>query len=90
MVNITKAAIAGKAEAEVAKLYLYSSHEHNVAAMLAALRVWKPHQPNYAAAVSLELRKDLDTGKYGVMVIPLSLVYCALTTNDFLFFVDDF
>ncbi|XP_052747269.1 venom acid phosphatase Acph-1 isoform X2 [Bicyclus anynana] len=67
ILNITKSAIAGNTD--VAKLYLYSAHEHNVAALLAALRVWVPHQPKYASAAFLELRRNLDTGKYVVMAV---------------------
>ncbi|XP_045766165.1 venom acid phosphatase Acph-1-like [Maniola jurtina] len=67
IVNITKAAIAGNTE--VAKLYLYSAHENNVAGLLAALRVFVPHQPKYGSAAILELRRNRDTGKYGVMVV---------------------
>ncbi|CAH2265213.1 venom acid phosphatase Acph-1-like [Pararge aegeria] len=66
IVNITKAAIAGK---EVPKLHLYSAHEHNVAALLAGLRVFVPHQPKYGSAAFLELRRNRVTGKYGVMVM---------------------
>ncbi|XP_069362120.1 venom acid phosphatase Acph-1-like [Maniola hyperantus] len=67
IVNKTKAAIAGNTD--VAKLYLYSAHEDNVAALLAALRVFEPHQPIYGSAAILELRRNRDTGKYGVMVV---------------------
>ncbi|XP_012285660.1 venom acid phosphatase Acph-1 isoform X2 [Orussus abietinus] len=37
------------------KLYLYSGHETNVAALLSALGVYEPHVPQYSSAVIIEL-----------------------------------
>ncbi|XP_011267548.2 venom acid phosphatase Acph-1 [Camponotus floridanus] len=37
------------------KLYLYSGHESNIAAMLHAFKLYKPHVPEYSSAVILEL-----------------------------------
>lgn len=39
------------------KMYLYSGHETNVASMLHALGVYKPHIPEYSSAVILELQQ---------------------------------
>ncbi|XP_025075238.1 LOW QUALITY PROTEIN: uncharacterized protein LOC105431612 [Pogonomyrmex barbatus] len=39
------------------KMYLYSGHETNVANMLHALGVYKPHVPEYSSAVILELQR---------------------------------
>lgn len=66
IIEAINAAIAGE---EQVKLRLYSAHEINVAALLAATGVFKPHQPNYGATASLELRRNSKTGKYGIMVI---------------------
>nr|XP_026487653.1 venom acid phosphatase Acph-1-like [Vanessa tameamea] len=67
IVEAIDAAIAGN-EKQV-KLRLYSGHENNVAALLAAARVFKPHQPKYGSTVSLELRKNVTTGKHGIMIV---------------------
>lgn len=40
------------------KLMLYSGHETNVAAVLQALGVYKPHVPQFSSAVIIELHKD--------------------------------
>ncbi|XP_029665028.1 venom acid phosphatase Acph-1-like [Formica exsecta] len=37
------------------KIYLYSGHETNVASMLHAFNLYKPHVPEYSSAVILEL-----------------------------------
>ncbi|GAB1867865.1 Prostatic acid phosphatase [Camponotus japonicus] len=37
------------------KLYLYSGHESNIAAILRAFKLYKPHVPEYSSAVILEL-----------------------------------
>ncbi|XP_050362292.1 venom acid phosphatase Acph-1-like [Nymphalis io] len=67
IIEAIDAAIAGNEEQ--VKLRLYSGHENNVAALLAAARVFKPHQPKYGSTVSLESRKNVKTGKYGIMVV---------------------
>lgn len=41
------------------KLYLYSGHENNVAAMLACSGVFEPHQPPYGSTYILELHHKL-------------------------------
>jgi len=38
-----------------AKIYLYSGHETNIASLLHAFNVYKPHVPEYSSAVILEL-----------------------------------
>ncbi|XP_011691573.1 PREDICTED: venom acid phosphatase Acph-1-like [Wasmannia auropunctata] len=40
------------------KIYLYSGHETNVAALLHAFNVYKPHVPEYSSAVVLELLEE--------------------------------
>jgi len=37
------------------KIYLYSGHETNIATLLYAFNVYKPHVPEYSSAVILEL-----------------------------------
>ncbi|XP_049875552.1 venom acid phosphatase Acph-1-like [Pectinophora gossypiella] len=39
------------------KMRVYSAHENNVAGLMAASRVFVPHQPPYGATFSLELRR---------------------------------
>jgi len=39
------------------KIYLYSGHETNIAGMLHAFGVYKPHVPEYSSAVILELQQ---------------------------------
>lgn len=39
------------------KIYLYSAHETNIAGMLHALGVYKPHVPEYSSAVIMELQQ---------------------------------
>lgn len=66
IVNASSAAVHGKAVAP--KLRLYSAHENNVAALMAAVRVFEPHQPEYGSTFSLELRMHRHTGQYGMAV----------------------
>lgn len=73
IVNIMQLVVAG--DQEQAKLHLYSAHETNVAALLAALKIFKPHQPKYGSSIALELRRNLRTGKHGVMVILAFLLH---------------
>lgn len=40
------------------KIYLYSGHETNVAALLHAFNVYEPHVPEYSSAVVLELLEE--------------------------------
>ncbi|XP_059059431.1 venom acid phosphatase Acph-1-like [Achroia grisella] len=67
ILNATNAAIEGNMEQY--KLRLYSGHENNVAAIMAAVNVFTPHQPNYGATFSLELRKHRSTGQYGIAAV---------------------
>lgn len=39
------------------KIYLYSGHETNVASMLHAFDVYRPHVPEYSSALILELQQ---------------------------------
>lgn len=48
--------ITGKVENE-RKMYLYSGHESNVAAVMQSLQVYYPHVPEYSSALILELHK---------------------------------
>lgn len=66
-VNVTSAAVQG-IDVEP-KLTIISAHENNVAALMAAARVFRPHQPGYCSTFSLELRRNRATGRYGVAVI---------------------
>lgn len=65
ILNATSSYIAG--DTEQPKMRLYSAHENNVAALMAASNVFEPHQPNYGATFSLELRTKRD-GRYGIAV----------------------
>lgn len=51
------------------KMRIFSGHENNVAALMAAARAFRPHQPGYGSTVSLEFRKHIETGRYGVAVV---------------------
>lgn len=42
------------------KIYLYSGHESNIATLLHAFNVYKPHVPEYSSAVILELLQQND------------------------------
>ena len=48
--------ITGRVENE-RKMYLYSGHESNVAAVMQSLQVYYPHVPEYSSALILELHK---------------------------------
>lgn len=39
------------------KIYLYSGHESNIAALLHAFNVYEPHVPEYSSAIILELHQ---------------------------------
>lgn len=66
ILNASNAAVRG--EDVEPKLRLYSAHENNVAAIMAATRVFEPHQPRYGSTFSLELRLHRLTGQYGIAV----------------------
>ena len=68
IINITHCAVHNSSVPLEPKLYLYSAHENNVAALMAAARVYEAHQPNYGATFSLELRKNNVTQEYGITV----------------------
>lgn len=48
--------VTGASENE-RKLYLYSGHETNIAALLQALNLYKPHVPAYSSSIILELHE---------------------------------
>lgn len=50
-------------DAPVTKIYLYSGHETNIASLLHAFGVYKPHVPEYSSAIILELL-ELDKEYY--------------------------
>nr|XP_031828068.1 venom acid phosphatase Acph-1-like [Nomia melanderi]XP_031828078.1 venom acid phosphatase Acph-1-like [Nomia melanderi]XP_031828087.1 venom acid phosphatase Acph-1-like [Nomia melanderi]XP_031828093.1 venom acid phosphatase Acph-1-like [Nomia melanderi] len=60
------ARVAGTSE-NIRKIYLYSGHETNVAAVLFALGLYTPHVPGYSSAVILELHEIED--KFFVKVL---------------------
>lgn len=39
------------------KIYLYSGHEYNIAHVLAAFKLYKPHVPPYASYILIEFHK---------------------------------
>jgi len=51
------------------KIYLYSGHETNIAALLHAFNVYKPHVPEYSSAVILELLQQNDQYYVKVSII---------------------
>ncbi|XP_026329947.1 venom acid phosphatase Acph-1-like isoform X2 [Hyposmocoma kahamanoa] len=67
ILNASNATVRG--EAVEPKLRLYSAHENNVAAIMAAVRVFEPHQPRYGSTFSLELRLHRHTGQYGMAAV---------------------
>ncbi|KAI8427623.1 hypothetical protein MSG28_002109 [Choristoneura fumiferana] len=67
IVNATNRAVAGYLDQP--KMRLYSAHENNVAAVMAAVRAFQAHQPNYGATFSLELRKHRTTGRHGIAAV---------------------
>ncbi|CAG5056632.1 unnamed protein product [Parnassius apollo] len=67
IVNASSMAIAGNLDQP--KLRLYSAHENNVAGLMAAARVFQPHQPRYGSTFSLELRRRNQTGQYGFVAV---------------------
>lgn len=62
------------------KIYLYSGHESNIAAMLHALGVYRPHVPEYSSAVILELQQIEQ--EYYVKVSVLSQTILSLSTYE--------
>ncbi|CAG9099888.1 unnamed protein product [Plutella xylostella] len=67
IINSMHLAIAG--DTEQPKLTLYSAHENNVAALLAAARVFTPHQPHYGSTFAIELRRNKNSGEFVVAAI---------------------
>lgn len=65
------------------KIFLFSGHENNVINVLAALNVFKPHVPNYSAAIYLELHYLPFRGKHAVRVSRGTIVFC-LEKNSYL------
>lgn len=51
------------------KLWVYSAHDTNVAALLNSLNVYNYQMPPYAAAVFLELRKKKDSNNTYVVTV---------------------
>jgi len=61
---------ARNSSASNTKIYLYSGHESNIATLLHAFNVYKPHVPEYSSAVILELLEN--NKQYYVKVSVLS------------------
>lgn len=57
MVTKTMLNIMSGVATDERKIYLYSGHESNVAAVMQALQVYYPHVPEYSSAVILELHE---------------------------------
>lgn len=70
ILNATSRFIEG--DTEQPKLRLYSAHENNVAALMAASRVFEPHQPSYGATFGLELWEEKKSGKHYIKVKDIS------------------
>ena len=58
------------------KIFLYSSHDINVYAVLAALKVVKPHLPEFTSAVILELLSINEKYYVKVSIIRLRPSWC--------------
>ncbi|XP_023954747.1 prostatic acid phosphatase-like [Bicyclus anynana] len=67
ILNATSAAMTE--DREQPNLQLISAHENNVAALMAAVGVFEPHQPKYGSTILLEFRKRLSTGQYGFTAV---------------------
>ncbi|XP_077286082.1 venom acid phosphatase Acph-1-like [Arctopsyche grandis] len=57
------------------KMYLYSGHENNVAAILACAGVFEPHQPPYGATFLLELHHKLISNTFVFRILYLRDAY---------------
>lgn len=71
ILNTTDSAIHNASKPVEPKLHLISAHENNVAALMAAARVFEAHQPNFGATFSLQLRRNPTTQEYGITVSSL-------------------
>ncbi|KAL4703598.1 hypothetical protein ACJJTC_006775 [Scirpophaga incertulas] len=67
VLEVSEAAVSGNTEQP--KLWLYSAHENNVAALMSAAGVFEAHQPSYGSTFSLELRRHRTTGEYGFTAV---------------------
>lgn len=74
ILNTTDSVVENPAKPVEPKLQLISAHENNVAGLMAAARVFEAHQPNYGSTFSLELRRNLMTGGYGITVRILQFI----------------
>ncbi|KRT86473.1 Phosphatase [Oryctes borbonicus] len=50
------------------KLFVYGGHDSTIANLLSALKIFKPHVPDYAATIVLEFSRNRFTNEYGVEV----------------------
>lgn len=57
---------SGKMDPDV-KLWIYSAHDTNIVALLDSLNIYNNELPPYAAAVILELRKNVNN-TFGITV----------------------
>lgn len=53
---ITENMLATQNDTTPAKIYLYSGHESNIAALLYAFQLYEPHVPEYSSAIVFELQ----------------------------------
>ncbi|KAL4715193.1 hypothetical protein ACJJTC_012240 [Scirpophaga incertulas] len=67
VLNVSATVLSGNKDQP--KLWLYSAHENNVAALMSAARVFEAHQPSYGSTFSLELRRHRSTGDYGFTAV---------------------
>ncbi|XP_028029190.1 prostatic acid phosphatase-like [Bombyx mandarina] len=67
ILNATASYLSGDTEQHKARLY--SAHENNVAAIMAAAKVFIPHQPNYGSTIAIEFRRNRTSGKYGFAAV---------------------
>lgn len=64
MLKDSYATIKGTLEPKGRKMFLYSGHENNVAALLACSGVFEAHQPQYASTYILELHQQIKSKAY--------------------------
>lgn len=57
------------------KIFLYSGHDFTVIDLLYSLDLYKPHFPNFNAAICVELHQELTTGMHFVKILHLKDVF---------------
>ncbi|KAI4455065.1 acid phosphatase-related [Holotrichia oblita] len=50
------------------RMFVYGGHDSTIANLLSALKIFKPHVPDYTSTIILEFSRDRFTGEYGIEV----------------------